>query len=378
MSAMDSSLPPLPDLAALPAMDITARADRLRTGFDSAGIDALVVTNLVDVRYLTGFTGSAALLLVAADGLTFVTDGRYAEQSAAQLADAGVSATIEVSNTEQRQLLATAAEGITRLGLQADSVTWAQQRRYATEWFPTAELIATEGMVEQLRIVKDDGELARMEAAAVVADHALAAVRSLLGQGVTEAGFALALDTEIRRLGAEGNSFETIVASGPNGAKPHARPGQRHIGEGDLVVIDFGAIIDGYCSDMTRTIGVGELSATQARMLHVVGDAQRRGVEAVRAGVEAAAVDQICRDVITEAGWADAFIHGTGHGVGLDIHEAPRVSATSTATLEAGFVVTVEPGVYLPEHGGVRIEDTVVVTTDGCRPLTHTPKHTTV
>lgn len=373
-----TALPPVPDLANLPAMDVAARAPRVVEAFDAAGIDALLVTRLVDVLYLTGFTGSAALLLVTPDGLTFVTDGRYAEQSADQLAAAGVDARIEISNTEQRQRLAAAAEGVARLGLQADAVTWAQQRGYATDWFPSAELVPTTGIVETLRLVKDAGEVARIEAAALVADAALASVRPLLAEGITERDFALALDTEIRRLGAEGNSFETIVGSGPNGAKPHARPGERRIEPGDLVVLDFGAVVDGYCSDMTRTVCVGEPSPTQARMLDVVLASQQAGVDAVRAGATAAEVDKACRDLIADAGWADAFVHSTGHGVGLEIHEAPRVSGASDATLATGFVVTVEPGVYLPEHGGVRIEDTVVVTPDGCRPLTHTPKHTTV
>lgn len=373
-----TALPPVPDLANLPAMDVAARAPRVVEAFDAAGIDALLVTRLVDVRYLTGFTGSAALLLVTPDGLTFVTDGRYAEQSADQLAVAGVDARIEISNTEQRQLLAAAAAGVARLGLQADAVTWAQQRGYATDWFPSAELVPTTGIVETLRLVKDAGEVARIEAAALVADAALASVRPLLAEGITERDFALALDTEIRRLGAEGNSFETIVGSGPNGAKPHARPGERRIEPGDLVVLDFGAVVDGYCSDMTRTVCVGEPSPTQARMLDVVLASQQAGVDAVRAGATAAEVDKACRDLIAEAGWADAFVHSTGHGVGLEIHEAPRVSGASDATLATGFVVTVEPGVYLPEHGGVRIEDTVVVTPDWCRALTHTPKHTTV
>jgi Xaa-Pro aminopeptidase len=215
-----------------------------------------------------------------------------------------------------------------------------------------------------------------MQAAAAVADVALAEVRARLLDGPTEAEFGLELDTAMRRLGATRPSFETIVASGPNGAMPHARPGPRRIVEGDLVVLDFGAVVDGYCSDMTRTVVVGEPTPTQARMLQVVTAAQAAGVAAVRAGVAATEVDAACREVIADAGWADAFTHGTGHGVGLDIHEAPRVGATSTATLSAGQVVTVEPGVYLPEHGGVRVEDSLVVTPDGSRPLTLTPKRT--
>jgi Xaa-Pro aminopeptidase len=370
-------LPPVPDLTALAPMAVAERADRLRAALGDQA-EALVVTRMVNIRYLTGFTGSAAVLVLRPDELVLVTDGRYRDQSADELAGAGVAARIEVTNTRQKETLQAALAGIGRLALEAEHVSWAQQRRYDEEWFPDTELVATTGLVEALRLVKDGGEVARIEAAALVADHALADVRPLLAEGPTEREFALALDTAIRRRGAAGNSFETIVGSGANGAKPHARPGDRRIGPGDLVVLDFGALVDGYCSDMTRTVIVGEPSATQRRMLDVVTAAQQAGVDAVRAGVPVKDVDAACRSVIAEAGWGDAFLHATGHGVGLDIHEQPRVAATGDATLAAGQVVTVEPGVYLPEHGGVRVEDTVVVTAGGCRALTHTAKAPTV
>ncbi|CAN5759773.1 Xaa-Pro peptidase family protein [soil metagenome] len=362
------------DLASFPAMDVAGRLDRLRAGLDGSGCDGLLVTHLVNVRSLTGFTGSAALLLVTPDELVFVSDGRYRDQAAEQLAATAVEERLEISPDAQREAIHNAATGLERLGLEATSVTWAQQRRYAGEWFPGAELVATEGLVERLRETKDDGELARMQAAAAVADAALAEVRPQLLDRPTEQQFALALDTAMRRLGATGPSFETIVASGPNGAKPHHRPGPRAIADGDLVVIDFGAVIDGYCSDMTRTVAVGTLSSTQERMVDVVATSQTAGVAAVRAGASCRDVDRTCRHVIDDAGWGDAFLHGTGHGVGLDIHEEPRVSTRSAATLVPRHVVTVEPGVYLPAHGGVRIEDTVVVTPDGCRALTRTTK----
>jgi Xaa-Pro aminopeptidase len=364
----------------LPPMDVAGRAGRLRARLAEAGCDALLVTSLTDVRYLTGFTGSAALLLLLPDELVFVTDGRYRDQSADELGAAGVEARIEVRPTAegQREVLTGAATGIGRLGLQAASVTWAAARRYGESWFAGAELVPTEGLVEQLRAVKDQGEVARIAAAAAIADAALHEVRPLLGDRPTERIFGLELDAAMRRRGADDVSFETIVASGPNGAKPHARPGRRRIVEGDLVVLDFGALLDGYHSDMTRTVAVGEPSDTQRRMLEVVGASQRAGLGAVAPGVACADVDRACRDVIAEAGWADAFIHGTGHGVGLEIHEDPRVSFSATGSLDVGHVVTVEPGVYLPEHGGVRIEDTVVVTSTGCRVLTAAPKTTSL
>lgn len=369
--------------APLPAMDVAGRADRLRGRLDGAGCDALLVTHLTNVRYLTGFTGSAGLLLVTPDDLLFVTDGRYAEQAPDQLAAAGVVARVEISSDGQRGIVAAATAQLARIGLEADHVSWSAADRYRDQWFGDAgiegrEVVATTGLVEGLRLVKDEGEVARIRRASAIADAALAEVRPRLEAGLTEREFGFELDLLIRRLGAEGNSFETIVASGPNGSRPHHRPSDRHIAPGDLVVLDFGAKVDGYCSDMTRTIMVGGASPTQDRMLEVVLESQAAGVAAVRAGVPAKDVDTACREVIAAAGWADAFSHGTGHGVGLDIHESPRVAATSGDTLAAGHIVTVEPGVYLPGHGGVRIEDTVVVTDSGCVPLTLTPKATAV
>ncbi len=367
------------DPASLPPMDVADRAARLRSRLTELPCDALLVTNLTNLRYLTGFTGSAALLLVPADEAAepvFVTDGRYRDQAASELARAGVVARTVIGQEEdaRRQALAGAAAGLGRLGLEADNVTWAQKRRYGADWFPDAQLVPTTGLVESLRLVKDAGEVARIEAACEMADAALAAVRHRLGEGPTEAEVALELEWQMRRLGAEAPSFETIVASGPNGAMPHHRAADRRIAEGDLVVLDFGALVDGYHSDMTRTVMVGDPSDTQARMYEVVREAQAAGVAAVRAGAEASAVDAACRSVIRDAGWDEAFLHATGHGVGLDIHEPPRVARTADAMLADGQVVTVEPGVYLAEHGGVRIEDTVVVTSEGCRTLTLAPK----
>jgi Xaa-Pro aminopeptidase len=373
-------------LTQLPALDVAGRIDRLRERFDEArpggpgdspgGIDALFVTRLVNVRYLTGFTGSAALLLVGPDEVLFVTDGRYRDQAADQLAAAGVPARIEISGADQKRIVhdAAAAAGYGWVGLEAHGVTWSQQRAFASEWFPGAELVATEGLVEGLRRVKDAGEVARIRAACAIADTAFANVRPLLTGRPTEIDFALDLEFEMRRLGAAAMSFEPIVAAGPNGAKPHARPSERHIGPGELLVLDFGCMVDGYCSDMTRTVSVGDPGPEARRMYEVVAESQRAGREAVREGVDCAAVDKACRDVIAEAGWADAFLHGTGHGVGLEIHEDPRVAATGKGSLAAGYVVTVEPGVYLTGIGGVRIEDTVVVTPDGCEILTGSPR----
>jgi Xaa-Pro aminopeptidase len=357
-------------------MDVAGRLPRLRQELAGAGCDALLVTNLVNIRYLTGFSGSAALLLVLGRGAVFATDGRYLTQSAEELAAAGVDAELAVGRvSEQRDTMTAAASKLARIGLEAEHVSWSMQREVAGEWFPRAEVIPTEDLVENLRIVKDPGEVARIEAASAIADAALDEVLPLLAKAPTEAEFGLALDFAMRRRGASDVSFETIVAAGPNGAKPHARPSSRRIEHGELVVCDFGAVVDGYHSDMTRTVRVGEPAhPVLGRMMEAVVASQAAGVAAVRAGAEVRAVDEACRQVLRAYGWEEAFLHGTGHGVGLEIHEAPGVNSVSVATLAPGHVVTVEPGVYLPEHGGVRIEDTVVVTDDGALPLTEAPK----
>jgi Xaa-Pro aminopeptidase len=369
------------ELGGLPAMDVRGRIPRLQRTLAEASEApaALLVTHLTNLRYLTGFTGSAGLLLVPLAGDPWlVTDGRYAEQAADEVAAAGAEVEVRIGRTvaAQRDLLRVRCDGLERLALEADHVSWADQRRYAGEWFSAAELVPAEGLVEGLRLVKDVGEVARIEAACAIADAALATVAPLLEQRPTESGFARALDEEVRAR-AEDISFDTIVASGPNGSRPHHDPTDRTIEAGDLVVVDFGALVDGYHSDMTRTFAVGgtdALTDEQRRMVAVVAEAQAAGVAAVGPGVPTRRIDEACREVIADAGWADAFVHGTGHGVGLDIHEAPSVSGTADATLAPGHVVTVEPGVYIPGYGGVRIEDTVVVTPDGHRALTRAPK----
>ncbi len=360
----------------LPPMDVAGRLPRLCALLGAKGCDALLVTSLTNVRYLTGFTGSAAMLLVlvGAERALLVTDGRYETQAAEQLAAAGVDAEIAVGNAaRQAEVLAAATGAVGRLGLEAGSVTWREQLDWADKLMP--DLVAVDGLVEALREVKDAGEVARIERAASIADEALGAMLPMLAGAPTEREVALELDFTMRRLGAGGPSFDTIVAAGPRAAMPHARPSDRPIGAGELVVLDFGAEVDGYRSDTTRTVCVGEPSDPDAAaIVEAVAEAEAAGVAAVRAGAGARDVDTACREVLAGHGLADRFVHGTGHGVGLDIHEAPILGATATATLDAGFVVTVEPGVYLPGRLGVRIEDSVLVTSDGCRPLTTFPK----
>jgi Xaa-Pro aminopeptidase len=359
----------------LAPMDIASRIPRLRAALAEADIPALLVTSLPNVRYLTGFTGSAGMVLVSADDALLVTDGRYSTQSAEQLGAAGVDARVEIGLTmaAQRDTLAAAVAERDRLGLEEYTVTWAEQREFASA-FSAVELVPAGTIVEDLRRVKDAGEVDRIRAACAIASDAFESLLSRLGDGITEREFALALEFGMRERGASGNSFDPIIASGPNGAKPHAYPTDRVIERNELVVCDFGCIVDGYCSDMTRTVSVGDPGGDARRLYDVVLESQQAGRAIVAPDVECAAVDRASRDVIDAAGWGDAFSHSTGHGVGLEIHEAPRVSSTARDTLLVNDVVTVEPGVYLPGIGGVRIEDTVVVTPGGCEPLTLTPK----
>ena len=378
MTTTTRANPYSPATTPLPPIVVTGRLDRLRAAFDEHQIDALIVTTLPNVRYLTGFTGSAAVLVVTRDLSVLTTDGRYRTQSAEQLERAGAPE-VDISigtGAEQRDAARAALEGAkaARIGLEAGNITWSGQRAWA-DVLGGDTLVPTANAVEALRERKDAAELARMERAAAIADAALFEVLPLMSQGVTEEHFALELDTAMRRGGAEGTAFETIVAAGENSAKPHHHPGSRRINGGDPVVVDFGAMFEGYRSDMTRTFCVdAEPEGELARIFNVVQESQAAGAAAVRPGIPAKDVDDICRRIIADAGWAERFEHGTGHGVGLDIHEAPTVSQLGTAILAPGFVVTVEPGVYVPGHGGVRVEDTLVVTEDGARPLTNFTK----
>ena len=361
------------DWGSLPPLRVDGRLGRLRYRLADSGVDAAVIVEPANVRWLTGFTGSNGTVVVLGSGeVLLVTDSRYAEQAPAQLADAGCPDEVEV--VVARRAAHAVAERLgaaARLGLE-DSVAWREQIRWS-EAVDASTVPLTEA-VEELRAVKDPAELARMQAAARIADGALAATESMLRPGVTEAQLQQALDDAIRAAGSSGPAYDTIVASGPNSALPHARPTEREFRAGDLVIVDVGATVDGYRSDMTRSFVLGDPDEQAETMLELVGRSQSAGVEAVCPGVMAGDIDGVCRSVIEEAGMGEAFLHGSGHGVGLDIHELPRVASGSSAVLEPGNVLTVEPGVYFPGVGGARVEDLLVVTDDGCRALTHYPK----
>ena len=351
------------------------RQDAVLEALAERGLGALIVTDLANVRYLTGYVGSNGVAVLGPRGRSLLTDSRYAV--AARAAARGVDVVIG-----RRDLLGDAAAlvpsvaGEGAVGVEAESLTVARYRRL--EAMLDAPPEPTTGIVESLREVKDADEIAAMREAAAVADRALAAV---LGRGIvgrTERDVALAIYGALLDEGAERPSFETIVAAGPNGARPHAVPGPEPIPPNTLVTIDLGAVVDGYCSDMTRTVATGPLPPRLAEIYAVCLRAQQAALDAARAGMGAAELDAVARAVIGDAGYADAFGHGLGHGVGLAIHEAPGVRPEGTATLRAGMAVTIEPGIYLEGEGGVRIEDLVILGDEGCDILSHAPKELTI
>jgi Xaa-Pro aminopeptidase len=351
---------------------VSDRATRLVAALPEIGADLLLVTSLVNVRYLTGYTGSNGLALVGPGRSVFITDFRYVEQSAAEVDGA----------FDRRIAMLDLAEGISevlpagklRLAFEDANLTVRAHERLRSLMPDRVELVAAGDPVESLRAVKEPGEIERIRAASEIAD---AAFRQLLEAGLvgrTEVEVADALARAMREGGARGVSFDAIVAAGAHGALPHAQPRDVAIGPGELVVIDWGAELDGYCSDCTRTLATGDPGEPAREAYELVRDAQLAGVEAIRAGVSGRDADGAARAVIDGAGHAEHFGHGLGHGVGLEIHEAPRLSQRSDAVLQDGNVVTVEPGVYLPGRFGVRIEDLVVVTESGCEILTSVPK----
>jgi len=351
------------------------RREALRERLRELQVDALLVIDLLNIRYLTGFTGSHSALLVHAEGderSVFCTDGRYRTQSERQVPD--LPRVIERSCC-QRLAEEAVKEQIGRLGFESHVMT--VDGHVALVKITGADrLVAISRLVETLRAIKDDAEVAMLRAACEAADTALAGLLADggLGPGRTEREVARDLEARMVAAGAAGPSFETIVATGSNSAVPHHRPTDAQLRRGDLVKLDFGALVDGYRSDMTRTMVLGEPASWQRELYDLVAAAQVAGRAALRAGVDVRNVDAAARDVIVHAGHGENFVHGLGHGVGLQIHEAPTLSQFGVGTLEAGMTVTVEPGVYLADRGGVRIEDTLVVSDGEPELLTLTTK----
>jgi Xaa-Pro aminopeptidase len=343
------------------------RGDRLAALLAERELDLVLVTDLVNVRYLTGFTGTNGACICGPDTRLFLTDFRYTERAAAEV-EGWETGTIE------SDWLAGIAERLSgRFGFEDEHMSVRMLEKLKAKLADGVEPVAAGGMVEGLRRVKDEEELAAVGEAAKLADEVWrwALERGLAGR--SERDVARAAEARIRELGGD-PSFPAIVAAGPNGALPHAEPGEREIGKGELVVFDMGAKLDGYCSDGTRTFATGDPGEVAREIYEVVRGAQLEALEAIRVAAGGEAVDGVARKAIDDAGHGKRFGHGVGHGVGLEVHEAPRLSPRSEDVLAAGEVVTVEPGIYLPGELGVRIEDLVVVTEDGHRNLSSLPK----
>ena len=350
---------------------MTDRLDRLRALAADRGADGLLVTFGPDVRWACGFTGSNGLLAVLPGAAYFLTDGRYTEQAKAEVRGADVHV-VSGELAAALGVLGVVAPG-TRLLVQADHVALAAFDALG-QALPAATLVPDAGLLPPLVAVKTADEVARIERAQRLTERVFEAVVATLRVGMTERAVAAEIVAGHLRGGAERMAFDPIVASGPNGALPHARPTDRPLGPGELVVIDVGGVVDGYASDMTRTVALGEPEAEARHVYGTVLDAQEAAIRAARAGMRTDELDGVARGVIAEAGYGEAFAHGLGHGIGLQTHEWPRVSHQRQDVLPDGCVVTIEPGVYLPGRFGVRIEDLVYLRPDGARNLTRTPK----
>jgi Xaa-Pro aminopeptidase len=359
-------------------MDHRGRQQRLQDSLSTHRLDALLVTHPANLRYLCGFTGSAGVLLLTGTKRVFITDGRYTQQARAEVR------TAQIVIARQGPLAAAAAwlsahpkkgrRAPSKMGIESEHMTVAARSRLAAILPSSFRLREAPALVEQARMVKDEEEIACLRSAVLLGASLFDRALEVIRPGVREAEVAVEMEYAARQAGAEAMSFETIIAAGERSALPHGRASQAAISGEGFVVCDFGVILSGYCSDMTRTVYVGRPSAEARGVYQAVQQAQQAAVGAVKPGLGVGEVDRAARKSLQRSGLAKYFTHSTGHGVGLEIHEAPRVAAGQTEILEPGMVITIEPGVYVPGKWGVRIEDMVVVTERGCEVLTPTSK----
>jgi Xaa-Pro aminopeptidase len=354
-------------------MDHNERLAALEQELARRKVDALLVSHLPNIRYLTGFTGSAGLLLTLAGGQRrFFTDGRYREQAAQEVR--GTRVVIPRGSVLEAAARACGRLGIRSLAIEADHTTIAARQSLVGKLPAGVRLRSASWLVEGLRIVKDADEIERIRRAVLLGSSLFESLVESIRPGVPEAEVAAKLEYAARMAGADGMSFETIVAAGARSALPHGRASAQPMPRRGFVILDFGVILDGYCSDMTRTVHVGRPSGRACAMYEAVRRAQQAAIDAVRPGATAEVVDRAARSVLRRSGFGSYFSHSTGHGVGLEIHEAPRLAKGQREGLRPGMVVTIEPGIYIPGEGGIRIEDMVAVTASGCDVITPTPK----
>ncbi|HKD78288.1 MAG TPA: Xaa-Pro peptidase family protein [Candidatus Angelobacter sp.] len=357
-------------------MDFLGRQKKLAAVLRQSGMDALLVTHLPNIRYLSGFTGSAGVLLLLTGQRThkarFYTDGRYTQQAQEEVRDAKVV-------IGKRAAFAEACEGAQKagikvLGFEAEHLSYSEFKELGKAVGARTKLKPAGAMVETLRLIKDADEIGQIRASVLLAASLFQTALSVIRPGVAEAQVAGELELQARRAGAEGMSFDTIVAAGHRSALPHGRASAQTIPAEGFIILDYGVILAGYCSDMTRTVHAGPVSRSHRRMYNAVREAQLASIGAVKPGVETGIVDHAGREVLRKAGYDAYFTHSTGHGVGIEVHELPRLARGQTQKLAPGMVITIEPGIYIPDEGGVRIEDMVLVTETGHEVLTPTTK----
>lgn len=343
---------------------------KLRQQFSSLGIDGIVITNPQNRRYMTNFTGTAGTVLISEKEAILIVDFRYVEQGHTQAENYHI---VKQSNSAIESVASLVSEmGITKLGFEQNHMTYEIFHNYQDD--VKTELVPTSNVVENLRMIKNEREITLLREAGKIADAAFKHITNYIKPGLTELDVNHELEAYMRQQGATSSSFDTIVASGYRSAMPHGVASEKVIEKGDMVTLDFGALYKGYRSDMTRTVAVGEPAEELKNIYQIVLEALKLGSESVRPGTLCQDVDQVTRQFITEKGYGKNFGHGTGHAIGLDIHENPFFSAKSEDSLAPGMVMTVEPGIYLPDIGGVRIEDDLLVTEDGHERLIHSPK----
>ncbi|CAH1210198.1 Aminopeptidase YpdF [Paenibacillus plantiphilus] len=348
-----------------------SRVEGVRKKLNERQLDAILVTNSINRRYVSGFTGTSGALLLSPSNNWLITDFRYMTQAPQQAASFNVVEQASSIIATVAQLAA--AAGIARLGFEQDHVVYSEYLAWQ-EALGSIELVPVSGVVEGLRMIKDDAELAVMRDAAALADDTFRHILGFIRPGISERAVALEMEMYMRGKGATSSSFETIVASGERSALPHGVASDRIIGMNEFVKLDFGAYYGGYCSDLTRTIVVGAPTERHKEIYAIVLEAQLTALAGIKPGMTGRDADALARDVITKYGYGDHFGHGTGHGLGMEIHESPRLSKTGDIVLAPGMTVTVEPGIYIPGFGGVRIEDDIVITETGNSLLTSSPK----
>ena len=351
------------------------RVERLRDYMKKENIDGMLIASKANRRYLSGFSGSNAMLYISLGKQQLITDFRYIEQVKQECPDFECVDQAQLGQLKTAMMLAE-RDKAKRMGFEAQHITYSEFVDMSTyqsfEWIPTTHV------VENLRQIKDSEEISKLREAERIGDLAFKAIIPFIEaswkEGLTENAIALKLEQVMRQNGATGLSFDTIVATGAKSSLPHAQPSEEKLKKGDFVVMDFGCIYKGYCSDMTRTVVIGEASSKHLEIYEIVLRAQKAALEGIRIGLKGSEVDAIARQIIMEAGYGDCFGHGLGHSVGLEIHESPRFSPLENTLIQPGMIMTVEPGIYVPGFGGVRIEDMIVVKEQGIENLTHSPK----